>query len=56
MKELIKSTGILVVLVGIIVLVLSVLKSLDNNVWLGISGILIVGGLIIHIFLNRYLN
>ena len=56
MKELIKSIGIILVLIGIIVLVLSVLKSADTNIWLGISAVLVVVGLLIHIILNRHLT
>jgi hypothetical protein len=55
MKELIKSIGIIIIIIGIVVLVFSLLKSFDNNIWLTISGILVVMGLLGHIFINKYI-
>lgn len=55
MKEFIKSIGILLIVIGVIVLALALLKSFDANIWLSISGILVVGGLLIHIILNKYM-
>lgn len=55
-----KYIGVLAVIVGAVLLILPVLISgmvdvLDNNVYATIAAILIIGGLIAHIFLNKYL-
>ena len=56
MKEIIKSTGIILIFIGIAVLVFALMKHLDKNVWLIISGFLVIGGLLGHIVLNKYLT
>ena len=55
-----KNIGVLCVILGAILLLLPVFISpmvdvLDYNVYATIAFILIVGGLIAHIFLNKYL-
>lgn len=55
-----KFIGVLAVILGAVLLILpvfipSMVDVLDNNVYATIAAILVVGGLIAHIFLNKYL-
>ena len=56
MKDLLKNLGLIVILIGVIFLSIVVFKQSHNNVKLAICLILIVGGLIGHIFLNKYID
>lgn len=55
-----KNLGVLAVILGAVLLLLPVFISgmvdvLDYNIYATIAFVLIVGGLIAHIFLNKYL-
>jgi lipoprotein signal peptidase len=52
-KDLIKNSGLLVILAGVIILGVVVFTEVQNNSNLGISLGLIIGGLLAHIFINR---
>ena len=52
-KELIRNSGLLVILAGVIVLGIAVFTQVQTNANLGLSLGLVIGGLIIHIFINK---
>ena len=56
LKDLIKNSGLLVILAGVIVLGVVVFTKVQNNSNLGISLGLIIVGLLGHIFLNKILD
>lgn len=56
MKELIKNLGLLIILAGVIVLGVVVFAGTQTNATLGLSLGLIVGGLLTHIGINRYVS
>lgn len=56
MKELLKNLGIILIIIGVIILSLAVWRETQTNTKLVISLILVVFGLLGHIFLNRYLD
>jgi uncharacterized protein YjeT (DUF2065 family) len=56
MKELLKNAGLIVILIGVIILGFVVFTRVQTNAKLAISMILVVGGLLLHIFLNKYVN
>ena len=56
MKELLKNLGIISIIAGVVILSISVFKETTNNTILAISLVLIVIGLLGHIFLNRYID
>lgn len=50
MKELIKYAGILIIIIGVALLVLTHITQLDTHNWLLASGLLlVVAGIILHI-------
>jgi len=53
LKELLKNTGLLIILAGVIVLGISVFTKIQTNSHLSLSLGLIVGGLIAHIVINK---
>ena len=53
MKQLIQNTGLLIFIIGIIVLLMGLLTETENNNMLLISGILLIGGLVVHVILNK---
>jgi len=53
MQTFLKNLGIILILGGFIFLVISVLKGMATNAFLLTSAIAIVGGLLVHIILNR---
>ncbi len=55
MKELIKSTGIILILIGIGMLTYSFLNQQTTNTWLIISALLVVFGLLSYIVTNKYI-
>ncbi|MBN1132217.1 MAG: hypothetical protein JXR52_10350 [Bacteroidales bacterium] len=56
MKELLKNLGLLIILGGVIFLGIVVFLEKQNNTHLAISLLLIAGGLISHIMINKYIN
>lgn len=56
MKELLKSLGLILILVGVVILSIAVFKETQTNAKLAASLILVVTGLLGHIFLNKYIN
>ena len=56
MKMLLKRSGILFVIVGVIILAISEFSKAENNTLLIVSGGLIVGGLIFYILINNILE
>ncbi|MEN8201741.1 MAG: hypothetical protein ABFS28_04035 [Bacteroidota bacterium] len=52
-KELIKNSGLLVILAGVIVLGIAVFSEVQTNSNLGLSLGLVIGGLIVHIVINK---
>lgn len=53
MKQIIQNLGLIVFLIAVILLITGLLQDSENNTILLISGIMIVGGLIIHVILNK---
>jgi hypothetical protein len=56
MKELIKRSGLLFIVAGIIILGFSEFKGLESNKLLIISGGLVFGGFILYVILNNILD
>ena len=56
MKELIKNLGLLIILAGVIVLGIVVFAGTQSNASLGLSLGLIIGGLLAHIAINRFVS
>ncbi|MCA1757395.1 MAG: hypothetical protein LC649_08060 [Bacteroidales bacterium] len=56
MKTLFKRSGILFVIAGVIILAYSEFSRLENNTLLILSGVFIVGGLLLYIILNNILD
>ena len=56
LKELLKNAGLLVILIGVIVLGVVVFTKVQTNSHLTISLFLIVGGLLAHILINKYVD
>jgi len=55
-KELLKNAGLLVILAGVIVLGIVVFTKVQTNTHLSLSLILIVGGLLAHIVINKLVD
>ena len=56
LKELLKNAGLLVILAGVIVLGITVFTKVQTNSHLGLSLVLIVGGLIGHIVISKMID
>ncbi|WP_018108321.1 hypothetical protein [Bacteroides propionicifaciens] len=57
MKGLLKNLGLLIILAGAAILIgCAVTKNLDNNTLLGTSIVLIVGGFIAYIAINKRIS
>jgi hypothetical protein len=56
LKELLKNTGLLIILAGVIVLGISVFTKVQTNTHLSLSLGLIIGGLIAHIVIGKILE
>lgn len=56
MKEALKYLGILIILIGVVILVITVSNGVKSNTGLTVSALLVVMGLVTHILLNRYVN
>lgn len=55
-KDLLKNAGLIVILIGVIILGVVVFTKVQTNSYLGLSLGLIVGGLLAHIMINRYVD
>ena len=55
-KELLKNSGLLVILAGVIVLGVSVFAKVQTNSNLSIALLLVIGGLIGHIVVNKMVD
>ncbi|MEN8156432.1 MAG: hypothetical protein ABFS10_05750 [Bacteroidota bacterium] len=56
LKELLKNAGLFVILIGVIILGVVVFAKVQTNSHLGLSLILIVGGLLAHIAISKYVD
>jgi uncharacterized protein YjeT (DUF2065 family) len=56
LKELVKNSGLLVILAGVILLGVVVFTKVQTNTHLAISLVLIVGGLLAHILINKMVD
>jgi hypothetical protein len=56
LKELLKNAGLLIILAGVIVLGVTVFTKIQTNSHLSLSLGLIVGGLIAHIVINKFVE
>ena len=56
LKELIKNAGLLVILAGVIVLGVAVFTQVQTNANLGLALGLVIGGLIVHIIINKMVD
>ncbi len=56
MKELIKRSGIIFIVIGVLVLSYAELAKLNNNTFLLVSAVFIMGGFVIYIVLNNILD
>ena len=55
-KDLLKNAGLLVILIGVIILGIVVFTGVQTNTHLTLSLVLIVGGLIAHIVINKLVD
>ena len=55
-KDLLKNSGLLVILVGVIVLGIVVFTKVQTNGFLGLSLALIILGLLAHIVINKMVD
>lgn len=56
MKEFIKRSGIIFIVIGVLVLSYAEIAKLNNNVFLLVSAVFIMGGFVIYIVLNNLLD
>jgi hypothetical protein len=56
LKDVLKNSGLLIILAGVIVLGLVVFTEVQTNSNLGISLGLVIGGLLVHIFINKMVD
>jgi len=56
LKDLLKNSGLLVILAGVIVLGVVVFAKVQTNTHLSISLGLIIGGLLAHIVINKMVD
>jgi len=56
MKDILRNTGLLLIIIGVVILSISVFRETQTNARLVISLIFIVVGLFGHIFLNKLLD
>ena len=54
MKELIKYTGVILILAGVVVLASTKLMGISTNTWLLTGLLLVLVGFIGHIVINKY--
>ena len=55
-KELLKNSGLLVILAGVIVLGISVFAKVQTNSNLSLALVLVIGGLIGHIVISKMVD
>lgn len=56
LKTILKNAGLLIILIGVIILALVVFAGTQTNASLALSLVLVVLGLIAHIFINRMVD
>jgi hypothetical protein len=56
MKEFLKRSGIIFIVLGVLVLGYAEFAKLNNNTFLAVSGMLIFGGFIVYVVLNNILD
>lgn len=56
LKTLLKNAGLLIILIGVVILALVVFAGTQTNASLALSLVLVVLGLIAHIFINRMVD
>ncbi len=56
LKDLLKNSGLLVILAGVIVLGVVVFSKVQTNAYLSLSLGLIIGGLLAHIIINKLVD
>jgi riboflavin synthase len=56
LKNLLKNSGLLVILVGVIVLGIVVFTKVQTNAYLALSLGLIIGGLLAHIVISKLVD
>jgi len=56
LKNLIKNAGLLIILIGVIFLGIVVFTGVQTNAHLTLSLVLIVGGLLSHIIINKFVE
>jgi uncharacterized protein YjeT (DUF2065 family) len=56
MKQLLKRSGIIIIVLGVLILGISELTKQENNQLLLISGILIMSGFVIYLIINNILE
>lgn len=56
MKEFIKSLGMLILLIAVGILIYYFANDLINNTYLAIAGLLLLGGIAVHIIVNRTMD
>lgn len=56
LKEVLKNAGLLVIVAGVIVLGVAVFTQVQTNTNLGLALGLVIGGLIVHIIINKMVN
>ncbi len=56
LHNLIKNAGLLVILIGVIFLGIVVFTGMQTNAYLMLSLVLVVGGLLAHIIINRFVD
>lgn len=53
MKSILKYLGVFIVLIGVIVLVVYYYGGSNSNAYLSIAALLMIAGLVSHIFINK---
>lgn len=56
LKNLIKNAGLLIILIGVVFLGIVVFTGVQTNAHLTLSLVLIVGGLLSHIIINKFVD
>jgi len=56
LKELLKNAGLLIIVIGVIILGVIVFGSVQTNSLLGLCLGLVIGGLLAHILINRFVD
>lgn len=56
LKDILKNAGLFIILIGVIILGVVVFAKVQTNAHLTVSLVLIVGGLLAHIVINRFVD